>query len=720
VDLNLIDGSAVWAQSTVQALALAGCETRLVLKSPVRTGRLTDPLAELPGVTVVHSGTERPLPGRRGVPLSPAQASRLLARLDEETPCDLLVLRGRRVALRVADDGAFDGRIWAYLTDFPQSAAEMTDDTVAELGRIAEASRRLLCQTEELRCFLETWVPAACGRCVPCPPAVPAPGFGLPAHDKPHDPLRLVYTGKFAPLWNTLPMTRLPALLAERGVRAELHTVGDKIHDDPAHPGFRAEMTRALRGTPAVHHHGGHPREKAMRIAADCDIGLGWRGPALDSSLELSTKVLEFGSLGLPVILNRTPAHEALVGSDYPLFVPGGADLPDAADAADAVALAARSAEAHRTAAERCRAAARRHTLDGAAARLRGHLDRAFPAMPPALGRRPRPLRLVVAGHDLKFFTGLLEHFRALPGLDVRVDAWPALARHDPAASRELADWADAVMVEWCGPAAVWYSRHKRRGSRLVVRLHRFELDAEWPRQVDESALDTVVCVSLPYARRTHEYTGWPEAKIIVIPNEVDTRQLDRPKAPDARFRLGMIGIAPSRKRFDLALDVLEHLRAQDRRWHLSAKSKPPWEYWWIWNKPTERAHYDAVLRRVQTSPLLEGAVVFDGFGPDTASWLRRIGHVLSTSDDESFHLAPAEGMASGAVPALLPWPGVEEIYDRRWIHDSPAAIAEAIAPLADDEAWREAGEAARAQARESWALERVAAAWTELLPAGA
>lgn len=53
VDLNLIDGSAVWAQSMVQALSLAGCETRLVLKAPVRTGRLVDPLAELPGVTVV-------------------------------------------------------------------------------------------------------------------------------------------------------------------------------------------------------------------------------------------------------------------------------------------------------------------------------------------------------------------------------------------------------------------------------------------------------------------------------------------------------------------------------------------------------------------------------------------------------------------------------------------------------------------------------------------
>ncbi|MGW1544873.1 glycosyltransferase [Streptomyces sp. NPDC002309] len=714
VDLNLIDGSAVWAQSTVQALSRAGCRTRLVLKAPVVTGRLIDPLAGLPGVTVVRPHEERLLSGLSDRPLSPVQASHALAQLDQDEPCDLLVLRGRRLVGRMVTEGLFEGRIWAYLTDIPQSAAEMTESARAELRRIAESSQRLLCQTEELRCLLETSVPEACGKCVLSPPSVPEPGFPLPEHEHPDDPFRLVYTGKFAPLWNTLPMTRLPALLAEQGVRAELHTVGDKIHEDPSHPEFRDAMAHALAVTPGVVHHGGQPREEAMRLAADCDLGLGWRDPALDASLELSTKVLEFGALGLPVVLNRTPAHEALLGDDYPLFVAGHAGLDDAVRT---IARAVREPRARRTAAERCREAASRYTLGAAAARWRDQLDQAFPEAPAALTARSRPLRVGVAGHDLKFLSRLLDHFRTVPGLDVRVDAWPALSRHDPAASRELAGWADVVVVEWCGPAAVWYSRHKRQGSRLVVRLHRFELDADWPAQVDIDAVDQVICVSSSYARRTLEETGWPESKVTVIPNWVDTDQLDRPKAPGARFRLGMIGIAPSRKRMDLGLDVLEALRARDRRWHLSVKSKPPWEYWWIWNKPEERAHYEAVLRRMQTSPLLENAVVFDDFGADVAGWLRRIGNVLSTSDDESFHLAPAEGMASAAVPALLPWPGADEIYDRRWIHQDPQAMADALAGLGE-EGWREAGRLARTQVREQFSLQRVARDWTELLVA--
>jgi glycosyltransferase involved in cell wall biosynthesis len=702
VDLNLIDGSAVWAQSMVQALSLAGCATRLALKAPVRTGRLVDPLAELDGVSVVRTGRV----------LSRVQASRALRELDEREPCDLLVLRGRRLVSQVVADGHFDGRIWAYLTDIPQSAAGMSGGAADELGRIADACRHLLCQTEELRCFIEAWVPAACGKCLLYPPSVPAPDFRVPAHDTAGEPVRLVYTGKFAPRWNTLEMTELPGTLAELGIKAELHTVGDKVHDDPHHPEFHDRMTRALRGAPGVVHHGGTPRQEAMRIAADCDLGLGWRHPELDASLELSTKVLEFGTLGLPVVLNRTPAHEALLGADYPLFVPGSGTL---AEAAEAVAHAVRSPEDFRRAAGRCREAAAHFSLERAADRLRGHLERAFPDRPAALDGRTRPLRVAVAGHDLKFFTRLLDHFQSLPGLEVRIDHWPSLARHDPDASRELATWADVVVVEWCGPAAVFYSRHKRPGSRLVVRLHRFELYANWPGQLDIDAVDQVICVSPHYARLTRERTGWPEEKITVVPNWVDDRQLDRPKAPDARYRLGMIGIAPSRKRLDLGLDVLEALRARDPRWHLSVKSKMPWEYWWIWNKPEERAHYDAVLRRVQTSPLLDGSVVFDGFGPDVAVWLRRVGFVLSTSDDESFHLSPAEGMASGAVPALLPWPGSDSIYDPRWIHDSPTAMAEAIAATAAD-GWDASAALARDQLRSSFALDTVRAAWTGLL----
>ncbi len=229
------------------------------------------------------------------------------------------------MTLAAARSEAFAGRLWPYLTDVPQSVPGLTPDGADELELIANAARYLLCQTEELRCFLEGSIPAACGKCVLLPPMladIPAARGAAAAGS----PLRLVYTGKFAPRWNTLEMTGLPGLLAARGVASELHMAGDKIHDDAS--GYQQRMRAAL-DTEGVTWHGGQSREDAMRLAASCDIGLSWRHPDLDASLELSTKVLEFGALGLPVILNRTPMHEALLGADYPLFA---ASLDDVVD----------------------------------------------------------------------------------------------------------------------------------------------------------------------------------------------------------------------------------------------------------------------------------------------------------------------------------------------------------------------------------------------------
>jgi hypothetical protein len=136
-----------------------------------------------------------------------------------------------------------------------------------------------------------------------------------------------------------------------------------------------------------------------------------------------------------------------------------------------------------------------------------------------------------------------------------------------------------------------------------------------------------------------------------------------------------------------------------------------------VWQNPAEREHYSAALRRVQRSPLLREAVVFDDPGPDVAAWLRRVGFVLSTSDDESFHVAPAEGMASRAVPVIRHWPGAETIYDRRWIHETPADMAAFIASLASPDDWRSAGEAAHEQAR-AFELGSVCRTWHRLLAA--
>ncbi|MCU1429889.1 MAG: glycosyl transferase [Actinomycetia bacterium] len=713
VNLNILDGSAIWTQSMVEALSATGrCETTVLLKAPVLNDRLVRPMLGLPNVRVVRPFEEGLIEGP-GDQLTPADATQLLRELDDEARFDVVVARGMSLVVALARSRQFDGRLWTYLTDMPQSLEETTRDRVDALEQVARASRLLLCQTEDLRTYLEAIVPEASGRCVLYPPVVPPVGDivegATTATNLTGRPVRLVYTGKYALLWNTFEMTQVPAALAGRGVTAEVHMIGDKVHRESDAPDFYDRMTDALKKTEGVVWHGGMPRRDAMALTATADVGLSWRDPRMDCSLELSTKVLEYGALGLPVLLNRTRVHEELLGADYPLFVNSFADVVDAVEALH------RDALLRDLAVERCAKAASQFTLDEAVGRLRSYFDRVFPAGEGAR-RGEEKLKLGVASHDLKFFSRLLEYFDSLDDIELRVDEWAGLSQHDVAASRRMAEWADVVICEWCGPNAVWYSRNKREGQRLVVRLHRFELDAGYWKNVNANAVDTVVCVSPYYAQLTQQRTSWPASLIRTVPNWVDTIDLDRVKLPGAIHHLGIVGIAPSRKRMDRALDVLARLRRRDDRFQLFVKSKYPWDYWWIWNKADERAHYEETLSRIRRDPTLRSAVVFDPYGPDVAGWLRKIGWVLSTSDDESFHLAPAEGMASRALPMVLHWPGADTIYPSAWVRESADEMADRILEISSNGGLDAHGEEVRRFILENFPVERVCEQWLDVV----
>lgn len=729
VDLNILDGSAVWLTATATAFADAGCKVTVVLKASEKTDRLTRVLREHPGIEVVAPLDDPTFAGTvRGPRLTPPAFLDVAAGLDAAARFDLFVIRGSALASAAAADPRVRGRLWTYLTDIPQHAAELTAEDVERLTAVAEASRLLLCQTEELRSLLEAFVPAVGGRCVLLPPVVPSldgpggddPGGvgGIRGEDDDRTPgpsrddLRLVYLGKFARRWNTVEMCELPALLAERGLTATLEVIGDKFHaGDEVMPDFPERMRAALEH-PGVVWRGGMPRAEAMDTARRAHVGLSWRSPELDASLELSTKVLEYGALGLPVILNRTPAHERLLGTDYPGFVN---DLDEVVAALDAFAT---DADLYVEASTTCRAAAASYDEQSAVRRVRALVERVFPTPRAAWPARDgRPTRIVVASHDLKFFTAIQDHLAALPEVEVRVDAWPSLRQHDPAVSRELAAWADVVVCEWAGPNAAWYARHKRPGQRLVVRLHRVELYSGLTDDIAIEQVDRVVCVSPHYARLTRELTGWPADKVVVIPNAVDVDAFARDKLPGAAHHLGLIGASPRRKRLDLALDVLDQVRAVDPRFRLFIRSKMPWEQPWVWRDDEERGWFEQQFARIRSTPRLRDAVVLDGFGADVPSWLRGIGHVLSTSDDESFHLSPAEGMASGAQPLVRPWEGADTIYDPAWIAADPTTMARRVVEAARQPGrFVRIGREARRTVREAFGLDVVLDAWERVL----
>ena len=346
---------------------------------------------------------------------------------------------------------------------------------------------------------------------------------------------------------------------------------------------------------------------------------------------------------------------------------------------------------------------------------VRRLLRRLAPATPPAI--RGRRLRVLFAGPSFQFIALVAEQLSKLEQCDVRFARWRGIGSHHPEESLAANDWADVVICEWAGANAVWHSRNKPSGQRLIVRLHRFEMDKPWPHRVDWSAVDQLVAVSPHFrARMRTEFSAVDRMRVVAIPNYVDALEFDRPKPMDARFQVGLLGMVPMRKRLDLALDIIAEVRQRDARFRLFVKGEMPWNRP-AWTRRAERAYFRKALRRVRREKALRDAVVFEPHGPDVARWLRGIGALLSTSDAEGSHVAVAEAMMSRATGVLMPWPGSRAVYGEPWVQPDSRHVVDRILEQAEPVLWERRRQQARRGA-DRYEFERVFEAWAALLVA--
>ncbi|MFC8731654.1 hypothetical protein ACFT5B_04265 [Luteimicrobium sp. NPDC057192] len=351
VNLNVLDGSAIWLLSMAESLSRTSFDVDVLLKAPV-TGVLAQDLQRIEGVRWLSEPERtRRMPARQ---YDVGGASARIEQLVEREGYDVVICRGRAVCGALARSEVVGPRLWSYMTDVPQTAAEMTTEIQAELAATVGASRGVFAQTDEARDFLEFHVPEARGKTHLLPPMVPDSSFAEPRPVAGADgPLRLVYSGKFARRWYTREMCALPAQAAERGFDIEVTLIGDKFQNDPAVPDWVGGMRAAVTGSPGVTWLGGMSRDEAVARLSGFEIGLGWRDPEMDASHELSTKLLEYGAAGVAPIVNRNRIHEQLLGEDYPLFVDDGRILDTLAAVAvdrgllDRASAAARRAAAH-------------------------------------------------------------------------------------------------------------------------------------------------------------------------------------------------------------------------------------------------------------------------------------------------------------------------------------------------------------------------------------
>lgn len=314
---------------------------------------------------------------------------------------------------------------------------------------------------------------------------------------------------------------------------------------------------------------------------------------------------------------------------------------------------------------------------------------------------------ILFSGHDLKFLRGFVAHCASDSRYRVLVDEHPGHRITHPSRCQELLPAADVIFCEWCLGNAVWYSQHKRAGQRLIIRLHHQEMELPYRHELEWDRVDSIIFTNLPHYERFCREQAEQRTKAVVIYCDVDCSALDQEKLPGAEFNLGMVGINPMRKRPDLALGILATLREVDSRYTLCFKTRWPWEYRWLWDRPAERAYYERWFAAIESSPY-RTSVIFDPHGDDMPSWYAKIGFILSTSDHEGSHQAVAEGMAAGCIPIIRNWNGATPLYPTPFVFSGVEEAGALVREYRTRPAYAVTAARAQAYAREHFHRERI------------
>lgn len=701
VNLNLIDGSAIWLTSVVHMLNQdPNIEVDVLLKRSIVKPEVTASIKQLDRVRFIdvftEDSTKKDEPYYEKKVLQPEEAAQLIHELVETKQYDMTFIRGFQLAYALSDYEHTMKKTWTYLTDFTHDSSAASQEELARLKKIADRSARMLCQTAEMKAYFETFLQT------PKPflilnPMIPNMREATPTFKR--QAKRLVYTGKFAPLWYSAEILDALEKVRVRMPDVELKVAGDKFNQDPNNPNFKQETLARLKSEEGIHWLKGIPRADVETLIDRSAIGVSWRHPELDASLELSTKLLEYGSLGKPVLLNRNPMHELILGEDYPLFVNSEEAFIEKAR------LALTDEDVYAEAAKRLYEMSQYYTFSNTYARLRDELW------------SMKKINLLFAGHDFKFLRLFMDYFQNNPRFNVLIDQWEGHKIHDVNHSKACLEQADIIFCEWGLGNAVWYSHHKKPHQTMIVRIHRQEKETPFPREYNLHNIDRIILVSPYMLEEMYRLFRIPRHKMTMIYNAVDGKRLVQPKeTEDLTFHLGMIGVNPKLKRLDLALDMLETLLQDDPRYKLFIKGHHPNDIYWINKREDERAYYDRLLERLE-QPIFKESVRFDGHGDDVPEWLTKIGFVLSTSDLESFHLAPAEAMTSGTYPIIRHWTGSETIYPDDVLMENVLEGVDIIRSFKGDSArLLEATEAYKAYAHHHFAIETLAPKLEELL----
>lgn len=666
IDLNTVDGSAIWMSSMASILASGG-KTIVISKNPIHRTTIVDNILHQENVLI----------------LTPDNVDRTVSRMDMSRCITLIrnidhilpklrrvVVRGLAAAIELLSDRQFHRRVYPYLTDlYEHSDAGITVKTLARenVDMLARQSAALLVQTPRIEALMRQMTSFPF-EAIALPPPVPNDLIDRPRTGRSDQSvIRIGYAGKIAPQWGIKHLIAWVETLRQEGLQIEVTIIGDKIAGaatPEANKIFRKEINDALDRIGA-RRLGALDRAAVAREMDRMDFAWCWRPADFeDHTLELSTKLVEGIAAGIPCITYPSQTNEECLGGSYPFFARNIDGLRTILQGAAPSVPASLRQKIHN-----------RHSISAIAAGL------SQSALAPATARTGT---ICFAAYAPKFIHPYYSRLKARGG-SATFDPWAWGGPISETETRRRMSEADTIFCEWGLANAAWYSSNLAAGKRLVVRLHAQEVRGsalQFGKAINVERVDKFVFVTEWVRREAIRLFGWPEEKTCVIPNFVlEDEYSFSPRTFGDTIRLGMVGIVPQQKGFDRAVDLAELLigRGQSVELHLKGPRPETIPFMQAPNRAKELQYYSALQDRIQKNPNLCNAVHFHDWGNDVARFYQNVDHILSASESESFHYALADGVASGCHPVIWDRPEAADIFSPDWVVPDTRAAADRI-----------------------------------------
>ena len=667
INLNLVDGSTIWLKNicTLISDALEDVEVTVFSREKVVDRTVVGEIDSIKAVSVAGPD-EICLLGSLDYKALPADRLSHIAKLWEKRhgEFDYILCRGYSYSLEFLRNKYYREKLVVYWVYEHKFIGYRRDELLDELRR---NNTKIIAQTKNTGKYLEVFGQVFSGNIHVLPPIVDRSFFDFQCDDRSvEDGICLSYSGKIDADYCVLDALEAVDKVGKEGLHCALVLCQGKLNRSKEIPDFLDVYGKKLKkiGNIALHKNVQH--SKIKEILANSEIGFCLRSSKYDSSLELSTKIVEYCALLIPPLINATAQHIEIFGNDYPLMI----DYRRGEVEKVVELLINLKQEEYKKAVATASRVAKKYMLYAHTETIRDIFLLKSGAYEKGVGL-VRKRKMLISGCDFKFLSRVENRIKAM-GLEVEKDVWSSTSK--PVIPRDEFKWdGDVIFCEWCCAQAVWFSKNKKPGQILIIRLHRFEMFTDVPKKVVWRNVDYLIVVNHEFRRSLISEHSIPEDKVIFFPQFVESDHLDRPKFPSSKYAIGFVGINPyHHKRFDRALDFFSKLIAEDERFILRVRSMMPWSIGWLWDgRKDEVPLYKDLFSKLMNDPVLRRKVRFDEPGTDMEEWFREVSFVLSSSDTEGCHTGVLEGMASGCMPIVYKWPGAVDMFPKDFVYDS-------------------------------------------------